>query len=202
MLVALAGLPASGKSTLARRLKAALGATLLDKDALRAFLFEHRVDYSAAQNDLVVDIAYRVAAYLHGRSLDGRPGGSSGSHVEPIVLIDGRTYSEHRQVEALKAAAAGMGARLLIIECRCSEETARARLAADVGTHPAADRDFSLYLRRRAGAEPIVEPRLSLDTDALSPEDCTARAIAYLRERVGGVADPSLPEPSPPPVSP
>lgn len=171
MLVALAGLPASGKSTLARRLKGALGATLLDKDALRAMLFEHRVDYSAAQNDLVVDIAYRVAAYLHG------------CHDDPFVLIDGRTFSERRQVATLKEAAAGMGARLAIIECRCSDETARERLAADAGEHPAADRDFSLYLRRRAGAEPIVEPRLTLDTDALSLEECVTRSLAYLRER-------------------
>lgn len=170
MLVAMAGLPASGKSTLARRLNARLPFVLLDKDVLRSTLFADRVDYSRKQNDLVVDCMFRVAAYLHRH------------HPAPAVLIDGRTFSERYQIDALKEASEAMGEVPCIIECRCSEETARQRLADDRASHPAADRDFSLYLRRRATAEPILETKLMLDTDRLSLDDCVARALSYIRD--------------------
>jgi len=170
MLIALAGLPASGKSTLGRRLAPMLEALLLDKDVLRAVLFADQVDYSAAQNDLVVDIAYRAAAYVH----DVRD--------EPVVIIDGRTFSESHQIDSLVRAAGGMNTPLAIIECRCSSRSAQRRLSEDDGAHPAADRNFDLYLRRRAGAQPIEEPTLVLDTDLLDIEQCLKLSTAYVAD--------------------
>ncbi len=169
----MAGLPASGKSSLAKRLARALPATLLDKDSVRHFLFGTHVDYSGAQNDLVMGIAYEVSAYLHTQQRDIR------------ILIDGRTFSESTQVTTLKQQARRMGTPLRLIECTCSEASARTRLARDAGTHLAADRDFDMYLRRRAAAEPITEPKLVLDTDVLSLDDCEAKALAWLQESEG-----------------
>lgn len=169
MLIAMAGLPASGKSTLGRRLARELPATLLDKDALRGCLFDGTVDYSAAQNDLVVDVAFRVAAYLIGRRPDA------------CVVVDGRTFSEARQVDALRRAAADMATPLRIVECRCSEGSARARLERDAGVHPAADRDFAMWTRRRATAVPIEGDVLRLDTDALTLERCVRLALDHVR---------------------
>ena len=174
--MALAGLPATGKSTLAKALGPALDALVLDKDVLRAALFADRVDYSAEQNDLVIDIAYRTAAYLH-RTLD-----------RPTVIIDGRTFSERHQVVTLKRAASAMQTSLVIIECRCTPDTARQRLSSDDGSHPAADRDFALYLRRRASADPIEEPKLVLDTDRMDLRRCLALSIEYARARLPGSA--------------
>ena len=56
---------------------------------------------------------------------------------------------------------------LLFIECVCSDETARRRLAADAasGVHPARNRDDALYRRVKDLFEPITEPKIVVDTD-------------------------------------
>jgi adenylylsulfate kinase len=169
MLIAMAGLQASGKSTIARRLRPAISGVLLDKDEVRAALFPAPyVDYSNEQNDLCVDIIYQVSGYLLGRD--------PGLHV----ILDGRTYSKRYQIERLKAAAEQFGTPLRIVECVCSEQSVRQRLEQDDGHHPAADRDFALYQRIRAEAEPILEPKLVLDTDELSPDEAVRAILDYL----------------------
>ncbi|MFK7995400.1 MAG: AAA family ATPase [Granulosicoccus sp.] len=167
-IIALAGLPASGKSAVATRLHGALTSVLLDKDKVRDSLFQQYVDYSGEQNDLCVDFMYQVALYLLSKD------------DAPIVIIDGRSYSKRSQIEALKNTAVNARCKLHIIECVCSDDSARRRLQQDQGVHPAKDRDYSLYLRSKAGAEPIYEPRLTLDTDSLSADECARRAIAYI----------------------
>ncbi len=172
MLIAMAGLPASGKSAVARPLAAALPALLLDKDAVRVDLFGEHVDYRREQNDLVVDITYRVGAYVLGRN------------PTAAVLLDGRTYSRRYQVVALEAAAREAATPLRLIECVCSPESAIARLERDAarpGAHPAADRDVALYLASRAAAEPVERPRLVLDTDAHTPAQAVELALEWLR---------------------
>lgn len=168
MLIVMAGLPASGKSAIAGPLSDALPAVLLDKDSLRVSMFQDKVDYSREQNDLVVNISYDIASYLIGK------------HANEIVLLDGRTYSRRYQVEAVKAAAAGAGTELRIIECVCSEASAITRLQQD-HSHPALDRDVDMYLRSRAQADPIEEPKLVIDTDKLSPTVALTRALVWLR---------------------
>ena len=172
MLIAMAGLPASGKSAVARPLAAALPALLLDKDAVRARLFGPHVDYRRAQNDLVVDITYQVGAYVLGRD------------PTAAVLLDGRTYSRRYQLDALAAAAREAASPLRLIECVCSPESALERLERDAarpGAHPAADRDAALYRASRAAAEPIERSRLVLDTDALTPTESVRVALEWLR---------------------
>jgi len=172
VLIAMAGLPASGKSAVARPLAAALPALLLDKDAVRAELFGTHVDYRREQNDLVVDITYRVSTYVLGRDSTAN------------ILLDGRTYSRRYQIEALEAAARAVATPLRLIECVCSSSSALERLERDAvqpGTHPAADRDAALYRASRAAAEPIERARLVLDTDAHTPESAVQLALDWLR---------------------
>jgi predicted kinase len=170
-LIALAGLPGTGKSTLARALAARLDAPLLDKDALRAALFRpQEIEHSAAQDDLVMACIHRAVEFL---AAQGRA---------RAVVLDGRTYSRRAQVEALRALAARLGAPLALLECTAAPEVVRARLAGDraAGAHPAADRTPELYERLRAAAEPIEGPKLVLATDAEPPEALLARALAFL----------------------
>lgn len=170
-LIAMAGLPGTGKSTLARALAEALPAVVLDKDRVRGALFSAAVDYSAAQNDFCLNVIYQTAAFLFRRD------------PSRAVIIDGRTFATRSQREALREAASEMGAVLGIIECVCAEATALARLAHDAatGAHPAADRDAALYRRVKARWEPIPAPKLVIDTDA-PLETCVARCLDYLQE--------------------
>ncbi|MEZ4633217.1 MAG: ATP-binding protein [Deinococcales bacterium] len=167
MLIAFAGLQATGKSTLAKKLQQELSAILLDKDSLRACLFGDRVDYSALQNDLCVNISYQLSAY-HLKKDPKTP-----------IILDGRTYSKSYQVVTLKQFAKELKTDLRLIECICSEESTKKRLLADKD-HLAKDRDFSLYQRIKAAADPIPEPKLVIDTDIFSPEESLAKILAYI----------------------
>jgi len=171
MLVAMAGLPGTGKSALAYRLAEGLSGVVLNKDHARSCLFPERyVEYSSAQDDLCVTILLDVAAYLLTR--------------EPtlFVFLDGRTFSRRTQVEHVAEFARGIGEPLEFIECVCSDETARLRLEADQaqGAHPAENRSYELYLEVKARWEPIMAPRFVVDTDA-PLETCTTLCLAHLR---------------------
>ncbi len=154
MLIAMAGLPGTGKSTLAARLAEALPAVVLDKDKLRAGLLPpDRIEYNRAQDDYIFELLLKAAEYNLNR----------GRHV----ILDGRTFTRGYQVERIVLFAADSKADLKIIECICPEELALQRLAEDQqeGSHPAADRGAELYHRLRAEAEPIGRDHLQINTD-------------------------------------
>lgn len=171
MLIAMAGLPGTGKSTLAGRLVAQLGGVALNKDVVRAALFPPPVlDYSREQDDITLDAIYHAAERI--LTTARRP-----------VVIDGRTFSKAYQIRDLFAAVDRMDTSLRIIECVCSDEIVRGRLERDhaAGTHPAGNRTFEMYLGVKARAEPLSVPRLVLDTGTLSVEECVGRTVDYLR---------------------
>ena len=171
MLIAMAGLPGSGKSAVAVRLEREMGAVVLDKDRVRAALFPPRVlDYSAVQDDLCMAAIYQAAAAI----LEANP-------RQPVVL-DGRTFLRPGQVRDLLDWTASLDQVLRLIECVCDEAVARERLERDLarGTHLAANRTFALYLSVKAAAEPITVPHLILDTGRLSLDECVRRSLEYL----------------------
>ncbi|MFG2210453.1 AAA family ATPase [Streptomyces sp. NPDC048638] len=172
MIVQLAGLPGTGKSTLAQALTRELGpkTLLLDKDRVRDALFGPRlVTYTRDQDDFCVRLIHQTAA----RHLREYPGAA--------VVLDGRTCSQRYQIEEVQHLAAETGQPLRLIECVCPDQVAARRLQQDLltGAHPAADRDHALHLRLKAHAEPITVPALRLDTSAPLP-DCTRAAVNYL----------------------
>jgi predicted kinase len=173
VLIAMAGLPGTGKSTLAARLAARLGGVVLSKDVVRAAMFPPPVlDYSAAQDDVAMSAVYAAAAYILKAS-PARP-----------VFLDGRTFSKPGQLDAPLALAAELGAPFRVIECVCADDVVRARIAADhaAGQHPAGNRTPDLYDRAKVAAVPLAVPRLTLDTGVLPPDECLSRAIAYLAQ--------------------
>jgi len=169
-IVALAGLPGTGKSTLARGLAVRLRAPLLDKDRVRAALFApEEIEYSREQDDLVMECIHRAVEFHSGR---GRA---------PAVVLDGRTYSRRAQAEALRTLARRLAAPLVWLECTASAAAVRARLEEDrERDHPAANRSWELYERLRASAEPLDGPKLVLATDERRPEELLEAALAYV----------------------
>ena len=171
MLIMMAGLPGTGKSTLSRALAERGGGIVLDKDLIRAALFPPAlIEYSQEQDDFCLEVMLRTAEYLLSRNRDLR------------VFLDGRPFSRRYQREQVEAAAARLRTPLAIIECICSDATALARLQRDdaTGAHPAANRGSVLYKQVKAGFETLAEPRLTLDTEQ-SLAECVRQAEAYLK---------------------
>jgi predicted kinase len=153
MLILMAGLPGSGKSTLSRALAAELGGTVLDKDQIRAALFPLKdIEYSTEQDDFCMGIMLKVAGYIFRKDASRK------------IFLDGRTFSRRYQLDRATGFAEALGQPWRILECICREETARERLAKDPG-HLAANRDFELYLKVQAQFEEITLPKTMIDTD-------------------------------------
>ena len=106
MLIAMAGPPGTGKSTLARRIASELKGVVLDKDQVRAALFPlEYIEYSPPQDDLVVGCMLQVAEYMFKK------------YPSIAVLIDGRPFSRRYQIEAVADFAAKLGEPFRIIRC-------------------------------------------------------------------------------------
>ena len=153
MLIVMAGLPGTGKSTLSRALAAKLGGTVIDKDQVRAALFSPPdIEYSTEQDDFCMAVMLKVAGYLFRKD------------PRRIVFLDGRTFSQTYQLKRAKGFAEAVGQAWRILECTCSELAARRRLRDD-SNHLAADRNFDLYLKVKSRFEEITFPKTLIDTD-------------------------------------
>jgi predicted kinase len=170
MLVIMAGLPGTGKTTLARELAVRIQGRVLSKDEIRHSLFaEKDIEYSARQDDFCAQIMLEAAGYLLRRD------------PKRIIFLDGRPFSRRYQIENALNAAAALHQNWRIIECVCADEIVRCRLQeqASQWTHPAGNRDFELYLKVKARFEAITFAKTVSDTER--PLDiCVEEAIAAL----------------------
>ena len=171
MIVLMAGLPGTGKSTLARELASRMAGRVISKDEIRHAIFRpDEIEYSTRQDDYCLQVMLETVGYLLARN------------PERVIFLDGRTFSRRYQIENVVNAAVSLGQAWRILECVCGEETARRRLAADAetGAHPAENRDGQLYLAVKSRFEAITHPKTVIDTE-LPLESCVQQALAALR---------------------
>jgi len=169
MIVLMAGLPGAGKTTLARELARRTGGAVLGKDEIRAALFAPEdIEYSAGQDDFVMNLMFETARYLLQKN------------SSRIVLLDGRPFSQRYQIDRVLELARELAQPWTIIECVCSDESVRRRLEIAAGpSHPAQNRSYALHLEVKGRFEPIIHSKITIDTD--QPLDrCIEQALAIL----------------------
>jgi predicted kinase len=168
-LILMAGLPGSGKSTFARRLAAATGATVLESDALRSQLFTaptHDATESRALFAALFDVAGRLLRVGH------------------TVIIDATNLkrSDRRPAHELAAAT---GARLMIVHTSAPEPVVLERLrrrSAGFDRNDHSKAGEAVYRHMAEEAQPITQDHWQIDTsDERGSESALLRLVEELR---------------------
>src|SRR5260221_841686 len=167
MIILMAGFPGTGKTSLARELVRRTEGALLSKDEIRAALFlPEDIEYSVKQDDFVMDVMLQAAGFL--------------LQTDPTrkIFLHGPTFSRRYQIDRVLKFAGELAQPWTIIECTCSEESARRRLELEPDpSHPAHNRTFALYLEVKARFESITYPKTTVSTEQ-SLERCIEQALA------------------------
>jgi predicted kinase len=148
MLVLVTGLPATGKSTIAKNLARKLRGTLLRTDRIRRRLLE-KPSYTQEEKELIYRVMFLISEYLLRSGV--------------TVVLDGTFYlrSLRRQVYSLAGKAKS---RLVIIECVCPEYVVRRRLERRAMRRSLSDADYEVYKKLKAEYEPIRRRHIVVDT--------------------------------------
>jgi predicted kinase len=169
LLIAMAGLPGSGKSTLSRVLAAELDALRWDKDEVRQMLFPAgSVVHDRALNDFCMEMLYTAAAEAFRRGVR-------------VVILDGRPYRETAQRLRAAQVAKSCDALMLFVECTAPLDVLRSRVGFP--GHIAPDRDEHLLERMEREWQPIREDHLSVETGSRTVEQALGGLLRELRPR-------------------
>ncbi|KAK1568016.1 hypothetical protein Q3G72_019424 [Acer saccharum] len=176
MIIAMKGHPGSGKTTLARSLASTLRIPLIDKDDVRdsTFSLQNSLHSSSSLlNDLSYDAVFRVASTQLNLGLS--------------VIVDSPLSCRARLDDLLRSAAPA-GARLIIVECKPSDEAEwRRRLETRGGSSwhkPSTWDDMERLLQGYGGCTDYDVgdvPKVIVDTTApVELEELVSRVLEFI----------------------
>jgi predicted kinase len=155
-LVVFAGLPGTGKSSLARAVARELRAVYLDKDTIKDCVVAVAREMKIEQGpDLAGPASYELLVVLARDNL---------SLGRSVVLDSPAGYRQFR--EKVSDLARSRRASLKLVECICTDESLLRQRVEDRGRElpPYRARDWADYQSNRARFEGLTERRLVLDT--------------------------------------
>lgn len=149
MLVLVCGLPATGKSTVARNIAKNLKTVVLSTDIIRKQLFE-KPTYTAEEKKLVYKVMFLVSEYL--------------LKSDRNVVLDGTFYRRSLR-DKVYDLSKRTGAKLAIVECQAANENIKRRMnrRARRKNEPS-DADYEVYKKIKTDFEPIKRDHFVLDT--------------------------------------
>lgn len=161
MLILIAGLPGTGKTTIARAFATLTGATHFNSDTIRRSLglMGH---YRPEDKEKVYHTLLLRAreALMH----------------QEIVIVDSTFYKETIR-EPFRVLAADCGVPLYWVEVQASEQILRQRLSQP---RPDSEADFQVYQHIRDQSEPLPEDRLIIHSETETPESAAIKIQQYL----------------------
>jgi predicted kinase len=152
-LIIMVGAPGTGKSYLARTLSGALGAEIIQTDAVRKELYPEPT-YTPAEAAAVYRVCHRRIAEALGRG--------------ERVVFDATNLRERRR-RTLYQLAERAKARVCIVVAYASDAVIRARLQQRAEGHDPEDQsdaDLTVYQRMRRDTEPVPRPHIIVNTAA------------------------------------
>lgn len=170
-LIVFAGLPGTGKSSLARSVARERRAAYLDKDTIKdaVIALADRMKVPSGQQ-LAGPLSYELLVVLARDNL---------TLGLPVVLDSPASYQLYR--DQVKQLAKGLRADLRLIECICTDENLlRQRVERRGQELPEyRTRNWAEYQRQRAQFERLVDRRLVVDTAQSLPLNLR-KVLAYL----------------------
>ncbi|MCA6074543.1 AAA family ATPase [Fulvivirga sedimenti] len=163
MIVAVFGLPGSGKSYFARKLAERLEGTYISSDSLRRELFNsptYSHDEKLAVYRKMLAIMYD---YLHRR--------------EPLVMD--ATFFTREIRDPFNHEAESIGCRIAWIEIRAEDTLIRTRLNVN---RPESDADYPIHLLIKKNFQPMRREHLTLDSTNENLDEMIKRALKYLED--------------------
>jgi predicted kinase len=149
MLILICGLPATGKSTVARRLAKALGAEVLRTDIIRKGLIKNP-KYTEEEKEQVYGTIFLLADYLIKADVN--------------VIIDGTFYRERLRKRA-REIAKKRGKRFFLIETCCPEDIVLKRLEGRKrNLRSPSDADVDIYYKIKGIFEEIEGEHIEIET--------------------------------------
>jgi predicted kinase len=160
MIIAVCGLPGSGKSYFAQRLAGDLNAAYLSSDRLRKSLIKSPT-HSPDEKQLVYETLFKMVKDL---AKNGE-----------TVIVDATFHKRERraQVAALSAVA-----RVVFIEVQADEKIVKERTSRD---RDYSDADFEVYLKLKADSESFTQPHLVLTSTNENIAELLKKAHEHLK---------------------